>query len=217
VLILAFDTATPAVTVAVHDGSDVVACESTVDARRHGELLAPGIATVLNKAGALPADVTAIAVGTGPGPYTGLRVGLVTARVLGNALGVPVDGVCTLDIIAAEARQATSGAEFIVATDARRREVYWARYAASGRRLSEPRVSLPDLVPPGLGVAGEGAVLHAGLGAAGAIEPRYPSAAQLAQIAAAHVTGGVAPGPAEALYLRRPDAREPGRPKRVTP
>jgi tRNA threonylcarbamoyladenosine biosynthesis protein TsaB len=217
VLILAFDTATPAVTVAVHDGSDVVACESTVDARRHGELLAPGIATVLNKAGAQPADVTAIAVGTGPGPYTGLRVGLVTARVLGSALGVPVDGVCTLDIIAAEARQAADGAEFIVATDARRREVYWARYTASGRRLSEPQVSLPDLVPPGLAVAGEGPVLHAGLGAAGVLEPRYPSAAQLAQIAAAHVVDGAQPGPADALYLRRPDAREPGRPKRVTP
>ncbi|HEX7995396.1 MAG TPA: tRNA (adenosine(37)-N6)-threonylcarbamoyltransferase complex dimerization subunit type 1 TsaB [Streptosporangiaceae bacterium] len=216
-LILAFDTATPAVTVAVHDGSDVVACESTVDARRHGELLAPGIARVLNKAGAQPADVTAIAVGTGPGPYTGLRVGLVTARVLGSALGVSVDGVCTLDIIAAEARQAARGGEFIVATDARRKEVYWARYAASGQRLSEPQVSVPDLVPAGLPVAGEGPVLRPGLGSAGIIEPRYPSAAELAQIAAAHVAGGVPPGPAEALYLRRPDAREPGRPKRVTP
>lgn len=216
-LILAFDTATPAVTVAVHDGSDVVACESAVDARRHGELLAPGIATVLNKADAQPADVTAIAVGTGPGPYTGLRVGLVTARVLGSALGVPVDGVCTLDIIAAEARQAAGGREFFVATDARRREVYWARYAASGQRLSEPQVSLPDLVPAGLAVAGEGPVLHAGLAAAGVIEPRYPSAAQLAQIAAARAAAGLMPGTAEALYLRRPDAREPGRPKRVTP
>jgi tRNA threonylcarbamoyl adenosine modification protein YeaZ len=180
VFILAVDTATPAVTVAVHDGADVVACESAVDARRHGELLAPAIATVLSKAGAQPGDVTAIGVGTGPGPYTGLRVGLVTARVLGSALGVPVDGVCTLDIIAAEAWHAAGGAEFIVATDARRREVYWARYAASGERLSEPQVSLPALVPAGLAVAGEGPVLHAEFGAARVIEPRYPSAAQLA-------------------------------------
>jgi len=217
VFILAFDTATPAVTVAAHDGSDVVACESAVDARRHGELLAPAIAAVLSKAGAQPGDVTAIAVGTGPGPYTGLRVGLVTARVLGSALGVPVDGVCTLDIIAAAARRAAGGGEFIVATDARRREVYWARYAASGERMSQPQVSLPALVPAGLPVAGEGPVLHAALGAAGVIEPRYPSAAELAQIAAGHLAAGVAPGPADALYLRRPDAREPGRPKRVTP
>lgn len=215
--ILAFDTATPAVTVAVHDGADVVAFESAVDARRHGELLAPAIAMVLAKAGAQHSDLTAIAVGTGPGPYTGLRVGLVTARVLGSALDVRVDGVCTLDIIAAEARHAAGGGEFIVATDARRREVYWAKYAASGARLSEPEVSLPALVPSGLPVAGEGPVLHAGLGAAGVLEPRYPSAALLAQIAADHLAAGIQPGPAEALYLRRPDAKEPGRPKRVTP
>ena len=116
-LILAFDTATPAVTVAVHDGSAVIAHESAVDARRHGELLAPSIARVLATAGAQPGDLTALAVGTGPGPYTGLRVGLVTARVLGSALCIPVDGVCTLDIIAAEARHSAAGREFIVATD----------------------------------------------------------------------------------------------------
>ncbi len=215
--ILAFDTATPAVTVAAADGSDVLAHESVVDARRHGELLAPSIAMVLSRAGVRPEDLTVIAVGTGPGPYTGLRVGLVTARVLGGTLGVPVDGVCTLDVIAADAGQAAGGSEFIVATDARRREVYWARYAASGQRLSEPQVSVPALVPAGLPVAGEGPVLHPDLGAAGAIEPRYPSAAALALIAAEHLASGMPPAPPEALYLRRPDAREPGRQKRVTP
>ncbi len=216
-LILAFDTATPAVTVAVHDGHDMVAHESAVDARRHGELLAPSIAAVLAKAGARPGDLTAIAVGTGPGPYTGLRVGLVTARVLGEALGVPVDGVCTLDIIAAEARRSAGGGEFVVATDARRGEVYWARYAGTGDRLSGPQVTAPALVPTGLPVAGEGPVLRAEIAAACIIEPRYPSAVQLAMIAADRLARGLPPGPPDALYLRRPDAREPGRPKRVTP
>jgi tRNA threonylcarbamoyl adenosine modification protein YeaZ len=218
VLILAFDTATPAVTVAVHDGSGVIAYESAVDARRHGELLAPSIARVLAKAGAQPGDLTALAAGTGPGPYTGLRVGLVTARVLGSVLGIPVDGVCTLDIIAAEARHAAAGREFIVATDARRREVYWARYGAAGERLSGPDVSLPAVVPAGYPMAGEGPRLHAELAEADEIiGPRYPSAAVLAELAADHLAHGVPAGPAEALYLRRPDAREPGRPKRVTP
>jgi tRNA threonylcarbamoyl adenosine modification protein YeaZ len=225
VLILAFDTATPAVTVAVHDGSGVVAHESAVDARRHGELLAPSIARVLAKAGAQPGDLTAVAVGTGPGPYTGLRVGLVTARVLGTALCIPVDGVCTLDIIAAQARHSAAGREFIVATDARRREVYWARYAAAAageavaaERLSGPEVSLPGLVPAGYPMAGEGPRLHAELAAADEIiGPCYPSAARLAELAADRLARGMPAGPAEALYLRRPDAREPGRPKRVTP
>ena len=70
-LILAFDTATPAVTVALHDGSGVVAHESAIDARRHGELLSPSIARVLASAGATPGDLTAIAVGTGPGRIPG--------------------------------------------------------------------------------------------------------------------------------------------------
>ena len=217
-LILAFDTATPAVTVAVHDGSQVIAHESAVDAHRHGEVLAPSIARVLAKAGAEPSDVTTIAVGTGPGPYTGLRVGLVTARVLGSALGIPVDGVCTLDIIAAEAVHAAGGREFIVATDARRREVYWASYSPQASRLTGPEVSLPADVPGGYPVAGDGPRLYAELAAAEEIiGPRYPSAAQLALLAADHLALGVPAGPAEALYLRRPDAREPGRPKRVTP
>jgi tRNA threonylcarbamoyl adenosine modification protein YeaZ len=218
VLILAFDTATPAVTVAVHDGSGIIAHESVIDARRHGELLAPSIARVLAKAGAQPRDLTALAVGTGPGPYTGLRVGLVTARVLGSTLCIPVDGVCTLDIIAEEARHSAAGREFIVATDARRREVYWARYGALAERLSGPEVSSPAHVPAGYPMAGEGPRLHAELAAADEIiGPCYPSASNLAELAADHLARGVPAGPAEALYLRRPDAREPGRPKRVTP
>ena len=142
-LLLAFDTATPAVTVALHDGTRVLAETTTVDARRHGELLASSIDAVLTEAGAGRLDITAVAAGTGPGPYTGLRAGLVTARVLGSALGVPVYGVCTLDVIAADAAAAAGGREFIVATDARRREVYWARYDASGARLDGPGVGIP--------------------------------------------------------------------------
>ena len=142
-LLIAFDTATPAVTVALHDGTHVLAETTTVDARRHGELLASSIDAVLTEAGAGRLDLTAVAAGTGPGPYTGLRVGLVTARVLGSALGIPVYGVCTLDVIAADAAAAAGGREFIVATDARRREVYWARYDAGGSRLDGPAVGIP--------------------------------------------------------------------------
>ncbi len=105
-----------------------------------------------------------------------------------------------------------------MATDARRREVYWARYGAAAERLSGPDVSLPALVPAGYPIAGEGPRLHDELAVAdGIIGPRYPSAAQLAELAADHLARGVPAGPADARYLRRPDAKEPGRPKRVTP
>jgi tRNA threonylcarbamoyladenosine biosynthesis protein TsaB len=215
VLLLAFDTATPAVTVALHDGARIIAQESAVDARRHGELLAAAIASVLRTSGAAPADLTAIAVGTGPGPYTGLRVGLVTARVLGSALGIPVDGVCTLDVIARTAAAGAGGREFVVATDARRKEVYWARYSPAGQRISGPEVSAPAQVPASCPVAGEGPVLYPEL-TAEPIGPRYPAAARLAEISAKRLAAGTPAAPAEPRYLRRPDAREPGRPKRVT-
>jgi tRNA threonylcarbamoyl adenosine modification protein YeaZ len=216
VLLLAFDTATSAVTVALHDGATVIAQESAIDARRHGELLAVFVDKVLRNAGAGRCDLTCVAVGTGPGPYTGLRAGLVTARVLGSALQIRTDGICSLDVIAADAMVAADGSEFLVATDARRREVYWARYAADGERAEGPHVSRPADLPAGLPVAGEGAVLYPGL-TGRPIGPRYPSAARLAILGAARQAAGAPPGLAEPLYLRRPDAREPGKPKRVTP
>jgi len=211
VLILAFDTATPAVTVALRDGSGVLAEESRIDARHHGELLAPSIAHVLAKAGATPRDLTSVAVGIGPGPYTGLRVGLVTAQALGDALCIGVDGICTLDVIAAGVTDVRG--EFVVASDARRREVYWARYSAAGERLTEPAVGRPFRVR--CPVAGEGAILYPEM-TAEAVSPRYPEAARLADLAADRAARGVA-APAVPLYLRRPDAADPRAPKRVTP
>jgi tRNA threonylcarbamoyl adenosine modification protein YeaZ len=217
VLLLAFDTATPAVTVAVHDGTSVVAQTSAVDARRHGELLAASISSVLRAAGACRTDLTAVAVGTGPGPYTGLRAGLVTATVLASALSIRLDGICSLDVLAAEtAAHAAAEQEFLVATDARRREVYWARYSPSGDRTCGPQVGLPGQLPADLPVAGEGALIYPEL-AGRSIGPSFPSAATLAGLAAQRLAGGQPPLPAEPLYLRRPDAREPGPPKRVTP
>ncbi len=215
-LVLAFDTATPAVTVAVGDAERVLAQETTVDARRQGELLAVSIERVLAAAGVTGTDLDAIVAGAGPGPYTGLRVGLVTARVLGSALGVSAYGICTLDVIAADAVPAAAGREFVVATDARRREVYWARYAPAGQRLSGPGVAAPATLPAGLPAAGEGALIYQGL-LGDPIPPRYPSAATAAISCAKRLTRGESLPPAEPLYLRRPDARVPGAPKSVLP
>jgi tRNA threonylcarbamoyladenosine biosynthesis protein TsaB len=215
VLLLALDTATSAVTVALHDGNAVLAEESAVDRRRHGELLAVFIDKALRSIGAGRGDLTAVAVGTGPGPYTGLRAGLVTARVLASALRIRIDGVCSLDVIASAARAEAAG-EFLVATDARRREVYWARYSGAGERSCGPEVSYPGDLPPGLPVAGEAALIYPDLSDR-VLSPAFPSAAELAVIAASRLARGEPPQPAVPLYLRRPDAREPGKPKRVTP
>jgi tRNA threonylcarbamoyl adenosine modification protein YeaZ len=218
---LAFDTATPAVTVAVHDGTHVVAGETAVGARRHGELLASMIERLLAASGLGAADLQAIAVGTGPGPYTGLRAGVMTARVLASALRIPAVGVCTLDVIARTAAPAAAGREFIVATDARRKELYWARYSPSAQRIGGPQVGPAASIvsgPAGAApcpVAGEGPLLYPDL-AACPIPPRYPDAAHLAEIAAQRLAEHDPLGPPEPLYLRRPDAREPGPPKRVT-
>ena len=216
-LLLAIDTSTSAVSVALHDGSRALAERSTVDARRHTELVAPSVAAVLTDAGCTAADVTAVAVGVGPAPFTGLRVGMVTATVFAHARGIPVHGVCSLDALAHEA--AAAGAvrgEFLVATDARRKEVYWARYAAQpetaaggprARRLSGPAVGYPATVGEtrdGVPVVGRGAVLYPEL-----LGPRTGpldvSAAALAEVALVAVESGTAL-PVEPLYLRRPDA-----------
>lgn len=215
VLVLGFDTATPAVSAALHDGTGIVASRLTIDARRHGELLAPMIAGVLADAGAARADLTAVAVGVGPGPYTGLRVGLVTARVLAAVLGIPVHGVCTLDILAERARHHVP-AGFLVATDARRGEVYHARYDHEGRRTDGPHVAAAAAIAGArdLPAAGDGARLYPDA-FGGVVEPAHPDAAALCEIAVRAVPGQlVEPEP---LYLRRPDAREPGAPKKVTP
>ena len=213
VVLLAFDTATAAVTVALHDGERVVASLRREDAMRHGELLAPGITAVLAEAGVVRQDLTAVAVGVGPGPFTGLRVGLVTARTLGAVLEIPVYGVCTLDVLAVEALDTGAvGDEFLVATDARRKEVYWAAYDDQAVRLDGPHVSKPAQVATDQPVVGRGAALYPEH-FPHRVGPELPDAGVLAQ---ALTDERVVPLDPEPLYLRRPDAAMPGKPKRVS-
>ena len=222
-LLLAFDTATPAVTVALHDTESrltLAACDR-IDARRHGELLLPAIDEVLRTAGVAKQRVGAIAVGTGPGPYTGLRVGLATAAALGHALGIPVHGVCTLDGIAHAARTAGLAGPFVAATDARRKEVYWASYDAEGRRVGGPDVDRPAEIADrvsGVPAVGAGALLYPEVfEPPGPGMPEYQSAAALAGYAAQELAAGrdlLEPLP---LYLRRPDAEVPKNYKTVLP
>jgi tRNA threonylcarbamoyladenosine biosynthesis protein TsaB len=207
-VLLAFDTSTPAVTVALHDGRHVVAETTTIDARRHTELLGPAIVDVLTTAGVDRQQLSSIAVGVGPGPFTGLRIGLVTARMLGHVLDIPVHGVCSLDVVA---HGVAVDGPFVVATDARRKEVYWAAYDEAGRRTAGPVVAAPSTVATELPVAGAGARLYPDA-FPNPVAPQFPSATDLA-IAATN--DDVEMLPAQPIYLRRPDAQPPARRKPV--
>ncbi|MEV7318884.1 tRNA (adenosine(37)-N6)-threonylcarbamoyltransferase complex dimerization subunit type 1 TsaB [Streptomyces sp. NPDC093970] len=216
-LLLALDTATPAVTVALHDGAAVIASSSQVDARRHGELLLPAVDRVLAEAGVKLDAVTAIVTGIGPGPYTGLRVGLMTADTFGLALGVPVHGLCTLDALAYAAD--VEKGPFVVATDARRKEVYWATYADSRTRLTDPAVDRPADIAErvaGLPAVGAGAMLYPDTFPV-VHEPEHVSAAALASLAVERLAAGEELPAPRPLYLRRPDAQVPKNYKVVTP
>ncbi len=219
-LILGLDTATPAVGAAVLDtvADRVLARTGFLGPAAHGEQLAPLVAQALDLAGIGPRDLDAIGVGRGPGPFTGLRVGLVHACVMGWALDIGVHGVCTLDVLAAEARAQGPPGPLLVATDARRREVYWAGYDAGGRRTAGPQVGPAAQIPaelrglPAIG-AGAGAYPDA---LPGHRAPLHPDPAVLARIAAALIAAD-APADVSPMYLRRPDVTlSPGR-KRVTP
>jgi tRNA threonylcarbamoyl adenosine modification protein YeaZ len=198
VLALVLDTSTPAVCAAlvrVDDTVSLVAERVVVDGRRHGELLAVGMREVL-----AAGSPEVIVVGVGPGPFTGLRVGIMSALAFGDARGLDVLGVCSLDGLGAPGVG--------VATDARRKEVYWAAYDDAGRRCDGPHVDLPDVARAALAdrpVLGDGAQLY---GFATADLPRYPSLARLAEVALRARAAGEPTPPLTPLYLRRPDAQE---------
>jgi tRNA threonylcarbamoyl adenosine modification protein YeaZ len=202
--ILAIDTATPAVTAAIVslDGVEVLAGRVTIDARAHAEQLTPNVLGALADAGRSVNDLGAVVVGCGPGPFTGLRVGMASAAAYGHALGIPVYGVCSLDAIGIETA-ATSG-EVLVVTDARRREVYWARYR-DGVRIDGPAVDAPADVPADADAVA-GSPEHAALFDLPRLSPVYPTAAGLVRAVADWTT---APALLVPLYLRRPDAKPP--------
>lgn len=186
--VLAIDTSTPAVVVGVLRRASLRVLAERVSGRgegqAHAELLTPNVVAAVDDAGLSMASLDAVVVGCGPGPFTGLRVGMASAAAFGHALGVPVYGVCSLDAIGGP----TTG-EVLVVTDARRREVYWARYR-DGVRVDGPAVNAPADVP------------------AGAAERRIEFATPTpAGLVAAVADWDVPPGPLVPLYLRRPDAK----------
>jgi tRNA threonylcarbamoyl adenosine modification protein YeaZ len=226
VRVVVMDTSTPAITAALVavepppvDGGpgrvELLAERVTIDARAHGELLMPQIEAVLAAAGARVSDLDAVVAGLGPGPFTGLRVGLVTAAVIGQARGIPTYGVCSLDGLGLHTTGVT-----VVATDARRKEIYWAVFE-DGVRRGEPAVDKPGQVAERLrgttelaarvtAAVGDGAQRYREVFEWLSVRDdfRYPSAAALAELAADRILGKAPSETLIPLYLRRPDAVE---------
>ncbi|PRW64679.1 tRNA (adenosine(37)-N6)-threonylcarbamoyltransferase complex dimerization subunit type 1 TsaB [Actinopolyspora mortivallis] len=227
-LVIALDTSTPAVTAGLVEFANSrpqsLAERATVNPRAHGELLTPQLLDVLAESGHQLGEVDAVVVGAGPGPFTGLRVGMVTAAALGHAAGIRVYPVSSLDAIA---NRVVEDSPVLVLTDARRREVYWATYDSptelgTRRRLTPPAVDSPrDLVTklegsPVAAAAGELAAAHAPDLGLKAVDPAHPSPEGLVSAAGRELSSGTEPYPLVPMYLRRPDAAAPGPPKTVT-
>jgi tRNA threonylcarbamoyl adenosine modification protein YeaZ len=215
VRVLAIDTSSPAVTAAVvfvgADGLEVVAARAPIAARGHGELLSPAIAECLDEAGCAPKDIAAVVAGAGPGPYTGLRVGLVTAAAFADAVGAPTYPVCSLDAIAVPCPGGS-----VVVTYARRREVYWAAYDDEGRRRNGPHVTHPTDVDLNdvSHLAGAAVELYE-WPALPVLADRYPRPESVVALALDRIRGGAAAEALRPIYLRRPDAVVPSAPKSV--
>lgn len=219
--VLAIDTATTALVTGVVDTATGQTNQRVLeDTRAHNELLIPTIADVLAEAGLEYADLDAVVTGVGPGPFTGLRVGMATASALADALSIPLYGVCTHDAIACAAdldahpAGADGEATALVATDARRKEIYWATYRATGsgvQRIFGPEVTKPAEIEMELTSTAEVIIperLATQLPEKFAALPRreaHPTAAALVAVADLNAE----PAPVVPLYLRRPDAVPP--------
>ncbi|RPF22819.1 tRNA (adenosine(37)-N6)-threonylcarbamoyltransferase complex dimerization subunit type 1 TsaB [Myceligenerans xiligouense] len=179
--VLAIDTSAAVTVSLVSESGGRLAARSSGERRRHAESLAPLITQVLGDAGVDRTEVTAVVAGTGPAPFTGLRVGLVTARTLALALAIPVLGVPSIDALAVQAVSdlgLNPDDEVLVASDARRKEVYWARYRVVAHegphgvpvvdRLAGPDVGRPAAVAEAqLGGSAAASAGSAGAGAPG--------------------------------------------------
>jgi tRNA threonylcarbamoyl adenosine modification protein YeaZ len=168
--ILAIDTSTSRTSVAIINGEAVLFSGFRDGATAHG----PSLPALVQEALTV-SDIDEVVVGMGPGPFTGLRVGIAFAQSFALARGISVRGVCSLDAIAAQIDKQ----DFIITVDARRKEVYWARYT-DGLRVGEPAVNFPADVT--------GAPIHADL---------FPDMQALVKL-----PGNIT----EPIYLRRPDA-----------
>lgn len=206
-MLLAIDTSA-GTSVAIVDPATgrSLAQRSTDDSRRHAEVVGPFLAEVLTEAGVTPAAITGVVAGMGPGPFTGLRVGIAAARTFAAARGVPVLPLVSHDAVAADQHQA---GPFVVLTDARRREVYWSAYDADGVRVAGPGLAKPADLDEAIRASRPEAATWERVTAVAI--PAW----RLGALAADRLASGAPFADDTPLYLRDPDVTMPGAPKRV--
>ncbi|MEY2398695.1 MAG: tRNA threonylcarbamoyladenosine biosynthesis protein TsaB [Actinomycetota bacterium] len=207
-IVLGIESATARAGVALGTADGVIASAEVTRGPRHAEILTPAVRFVCEQAGVALSAVDVVAVDIGPGLFTGLRVGIATANGLAQALGVPMIGVASLDVLAHHARYGAN--EIVAVIDARRSEVYTASYGVSDaglKRIVEPRVIAPAELLAELDGRSDVTLVGDTLREYGAVFA-LPSVEALVQIAApiAQAGGAVAPSAIVPLYLRRSDA-----------
>jgi tRNA threonylcarbamoyladenosine biosynthesis protein TsaB len=220
--ILGLESATAQVGAAIGGPEGVIASFHSTRERRHAETLAPAIEFLCQQAGVGLDEITAVAVDVGPGLFTGLRVGLATAKAIAFARSIPMVGVSSLDLLAFPAR--VTDRVIVSMIDARRGEVYYAKYRGVDggiERITEPLAASPDKVAEELRASGED-YLAVGGGArryadvfAGVSRVEvagegfaFPDAASLVEMATVQARRGelTAESEIEPFYLRAPDA-----------
>ena len=205
-MLLAIDTSAGTSVAVVDRDLGILAQADEADTRRHAEVIGTLIERVLAESGAAPGELSDVVAGMGPGPFTGLRVGIAAARAFAFGIGKPVVPLISHDALALDLIQ-----PLLVVTDARRREVAWSSYAA-GDELGLPvRVGGPRLaIPAELETDVEGYSSY--LRRDAATIPAGP----LGMLAERLFAAGRGFGPSEPLYLRPPDVTLSSGPKRVS-
>ncbi|MGN6409389.1 MAG: tRNA (adenosine(37)-N6)-threonylcarbamoyltransferase complex dimerization subunit type 1 TsaB [Curtobacterium sp.] len=206
-MLLAIDTSAGTSVAVVDPGSgQPLATRGTEDSRRHAEVIGPFLAEVLDEASITPADVSGVVAGMGPGPFTGLRVGIAAARTFATARYVPFLPLVSHDAVAAD--QGDAG-PFVVLTDARRREVYWSAYDQAGTRVAGPGLAKPADLDEAIRASWPDAVRW------DRVTALSIPAWRLGSLAADRLASGAPFADDTPLYLRDPDVTMPGAPKRV--
>lgn len=218
---LAIDTSTGTSVALVAPDGRALATRALPETMRHAEVVGTFIQEVLEEGGVAPRELSAVVAGMGPGPFTGLRIGIAAARAFGLGAGIPVHPLVSHDAVALEWYLAGGTGELLVVTDARRRELYWSSYTGLGAdgipaRAAGPGLARPEDVPAS--PAAPGARLDAEsvpAAALGALAARIDALGVRGALDAldARAAGWAADEP---LYLRSPDIAQAGPKKRVT-